>query len=145
MPNFNTFLIGVMAAPPENESKLFRNEVFDAKRDTWLGQIVLIRPISFTFLTIATVLLAATVLAFLFWGEYTRKAKVAGYIVPSQGLIKIISQQNGVISELRVKEGQLVQQGEVLVVLNLERATATGGVQAGFGKKITGRTDRIES
>jgi membrane fusion protein len=132
-----------MSASTDEQSKLFRDEVFDAKRDTWLGQIVLIRPISFTFLTIATVALAAAVLAFLFWGEYTRKAKVAGYIVPSQGLIKIISQQNAVISELRVKEGQSVQQGEVLAVLNTERATATGGVQAGFGKQIAVRRDTL--
>ena len=134
---------GFMTAPSDQQSKLFRDEVFDAKRDTWLGQIVLIRPISFTFLTIATVALAVTVLAFLFLGEYTRKAKVSGYIVPSQGLIKIIPQQNGVITELRVKEGQLVQQGEVLAVLNSERATATGGVQAGFGKQIAVRRDSL--
>ena len=132
-----------MTAPTDQPSRLFRDEVFDAKRDTWLGQIVLIRPISFTFLTIGTVALAATVLAFLFLGEYTRKAKVSGYVVPSQGLIKIVAQQNGVIAELRVKEGQLVEQGEVLAVLNSERATATGGVQAGFGKQIAVRHDSL--
>jgi hypothetical protein len=52
----------------QQQSKLFRDEVFEAKRDTWLGQVALIRPISFTFLTVAVVALAATVLGFLFWG-----------------------------------------------------------------------------
>ncbi len=132
-----------MAATQVEQSKLFRQEVFDAKRDTWLGQIVLIRPISFTFLTIATIALAAAVLVFLFLGEYTRKAKVAGYIVPNQGLIKVAPQQAGVIAELRVKEGQLVVQGEVLALLNSERATAGGGVQAGFGKQIAVRRDSL--
>ena len=47
------------------------------------------------------------------------------------------------IAELRVKEGQLVEQGEVLAVLNSERATATGGVQAGFGKQIAVRHDSL--
>ena len=134
---------GFMTAPSDQQSKLFRDEVFDAKRDTWLGQIVLIRPISFTFLTIATVALAAAVLAFLFLGEYTRKAKVSGYIVPSQGLIKIVPQQTGVIAELRVKEGQLVARGEVLALLNSERATAAGGVQAEFSKQIAVRRDSL--
>ena len=132
-----------MTAPSDQQSKLFRDEVFDAKRDTWLGQIVLIRPISFTFLTIATVALAATVLAFLFLGEYTRKAKVSGYIVPSQGLIKIVPQQTGVIAELRVKEGQQVARGKVLALLNSERATAAGGVQAEFSKQIAVRRDSL--
>ena len=132
-----------MTASSDQKSKLFRDEVFDAKRDTWLGQIVLIRPISFTFLTIAAVALAATVLAFLFWGEYTRKAKVSGYIVPSQGLIKIVPQQTGVIAELHVKEGQVVARGEVLALLNSERATAAGGVQAEFSKQIAVRRDSL--
>ena len=132
-----------MYASQEKQSKLFRDEVFDAKRDTWLGQIVLIRPISFTFLTIATVALATAVLVFLFWDEYTRKAKVSGYIVPSQGLIKIVPQQTGVIAELRVKEGQFVQRGEILALLNTERATAAGGVQAEFSKQIAVRRDSL--
>ncbi|MCY7388493.1 MAG: HlyD family secretion protein [Burkholderiales bacterium] len=134
-----------MPSPQEEQSKLFRSEVFEAKRDTWLGQIVLIRPISFAFLTIATVALALIVLAFLFWGEYTRKAKVSGYIVPSQGLIKIVPQQTGVIAELRAKEGQFVQRGEILALLNLERATAAGGVQAEFNKQLTVRRDSLIS
>lgn len=132
-----------MSSPSQEQPKLFRDEVFDAKRDTWLGQIVLIRPISFAFLTIGTVALAATVLVFLFWGEYTRKAKVSGYIVPSQGLIKIVPQQTGVIAELRVKEGQFVQKGEVLALLNSERATSGGGVQEGFGKQIALRRESL--
>ncbi|MBL8524014.1 MAG: HlyD family efflux transporter periplasmic adaptor subunit, partial [Betaproteobacteria bacterium] len=111
--------------------------------DTWLGQVVLIRPISFTFLTIAVVALAVTVLGFLFWGEYTRKAKVSGYIVPSQGLIKIASQQNGLIVDLRVKEGQQVAQGEILAVLNAERATANGGAQAETGKQLGVRRELL--
>ncbi len=134
-----------MSSPQEEQSKLFRNEVFEAKRDTWLGQIVLIRPISFAFLTMTTVVLAAAVLVFLFWGEYTRKAKVSGYIVPSQGLIKIVPQQTGVIAELRVKEGQFVQRGEILALLNSERATAAGGVQAEFNKQIAVRRDSLIS
>ena len=117
-----------VTAPQADASKLFRDEVFEGKRDTWLGEVVLIRPISFTFLTVGVAGLAALILGFLFWGEYTRKTKVAGYIVPSQGLIKIVPMSAGVIAELRVKEGQIVARGDVLAVLNTERATANGGV-----------------
>lgn len=127
----------------DDQSKLFRQEVFEAKRDTWLGQIVLIRPISFAWLTLAVVLLAMAVLAFLVWGEYTRKAKVSGYVVPSLGLIKIAAQQTGLITDLRVKEGQHVAEGEVLAVLNSERATANGGAQSETGKQLTVRRELL--
>ncbi len=94
-------------------------------------------------MTIAATAAAITILAYLFWGEYTRKAKVAGYLIPSQGLIKVVAQQTGIIAELRVKEGQAVARGDVIAVLNLERANAAGGVQAEFSKQIAARRDSL--
>jgi membrane fusion protein len=125
------------------QSRLFRAEVFEAKRDTWLGHVVLIRPISFTFLSLAAAALAVAFLIFLFWGEYTRKSKVAGYIVPSHGLIKVAPQQTGVISQLRVREGQRVAAGDVLAVINTERTGAQGGAQAELNRQIGIRRDSL--
>jgi membrane fusion protein len=125
------------------ESPLFRQEVFDAKKDTWLGEIVLIRPTSFSFLTIAAVICATFVIGYLIWGEYTRKAKVTGYVVPNQGLIKVAAQQSGLIAELRVKEGQQVTKGDVLAVLNSERATASGDAQAEMAKQMQLRRESL--
>ena len=99
-------------------SSLFRQEVFAAKRNTWLGEIVLIRPTSFAYLTIITTLIVVVMLSYLFWGEYTRKAKAIGYIVPNSGLIKVAPQQAGVVSELRVIEGQSVNNVSSLAELN---------------------------
>ena len=118
---------------------MFRQEALDAKKSTYLGEIVLIRPISFTFLTTIAAGISATLLAFLFFGEYTQKAKASGYIAPSQGLIKVSAQQAGIITELRVVEGQLVKQGDVLAILNTERATANGNTQAEIAKQIAAR------
>ncbi len=120
-------------------SALFREEVFAAKRNTWLGEIVLIRPTSFAFLTIVTALLVAVMLGYLFWGEYTRKAKAIGYIVPNAGLIKVAPQQAGIVSALRVREGQSVHKGKILAVLNTERATANGDAQAEITKQLANR------
>jgi membrane fusion protein len=121
------------------QSALFRQEVFDAKKNSWLGDIVLIRPTSFMFMTIVVAAIAITLLCFLFWGEYTRKAKANGYIVPNQGIIKVIPQQAGLVVELRVIEGQTVNRGDVLAVLNTERVTANGDAQAGITKQIASR------
>ena len=120
-------------------SSLFRQEVFSAKRNTWLGEIVLIRPTSFAYLTIITTLIVVVMLSYLFWGEYTRKAKAIGYIVPNSGLIKVAPQQAGIVSELRVQEGQSVNKGDVLAFINTERATAGGDAQLGISKQLTAR------
>jgi membrane fusion protein len=125
-----------MSDNSQQSSTLFRPEVFEARRDTWLGEIMLVRPVSFTLLAAVACFLAFAVIAFLVWGEYTRKAKASGYIVPGQGLIKIVAQQTGIIAELRVREGQTVEQGDVLAVLNSERAIAGGGSLAEVGKQL---------
>ena len=132
-----------MSSTSGQNSTLFRQEVFEAKRDTWLGEIVLIRPTSFLFLTVAAAVCAAAIIGYLVWGEYTRKAKVTGYVVPNQGLIKVASQQSGLIAELRVKEGQAVNKGDVLAVLNSERATASGDAQAEVAKQMQLRRELL--
>lgn len=118
---------------------LFRSEVLVAKKNDWLGEIILIRPTSFTFLTLAVAAMSALLLTYLFLGEYTRKAKATGYIAPAQGLIKVSPQQAGIVADLRVVEGQVVKQGQVLAVINTERATANGDAQAEITKQIAAR------
>lgn len=121
------------------QSALFRAEVLEAKRNTWLGDVVLIRPISFAFLTTVVATITAVMLIYLFWGEYTRKTKATGYIAPAQGLIKVAPQQTGIVVDLRVTEGQVVKVGQVLAVINTERATSTGDAQAEITKQIAAR------
>jgi membrane fusion protein len=121
------------------QTTLFREEVFEAKKDTWLGQIVLIRPISFAWLTAAVLILATAVVVFLFLGEYTRKAKVIGYVVPSQGLLKIAAQQTGIVTKLNVIEGQAVKKGDVLAVLSSEHLNATGSLEGAMAAQFGSR------
>jgi membrane fusion protein len=120
-------------------TSLFRQEALDAKRNTWLGEIVLIRPTTFWFLTAMAATIVAVMLAYLFWGEYTRKAKAMGYIVPNEGLIKVAPQQTGIVSQLRVREGQSVSKGDILAVLNTERSTSGGDAQAEIAKQLNTR------
>ncbi|HRE15391.1 MAG TPA: secretion protein, partial [Usitatibacteraceae bacterium] len=59
---------------------LYRTEVVREQSRASLGRILLIRPLSFAFLTAAAAGLVAVVLAFLALGEYSRKAPVAGVL-----------------------------------------------------------------
>src|SRR5436190_23416709 len=98
----------------DKKLNLFRQEALDYKRDTWLGDILISRPTSFAYLAWLFFIISLATLAYLIWGEYTKKARVTGYLVPDQGLIKIYVQQPGTITELRIKEGQGVKKGDVL-------------------------------
>ncbi|HNG61059.1 MAG TPA: HlyD family efflux transporter periplasmic adaptor subunit [Cellvibrionaceae bacterium] len=125
-------------------SALFRPAALAAKQTSWLGEIVLIRPLSFTFLTAFAAVFAAIVVLFLCWGGYTKRSTVTGQLVPDAGLVKVYTQQPGVVLEKRVLEGQRVQRGEVLYVLSSERQGNQGEVQAGISRQVQSRQHSLQ-
>src|SRR5260221_12108909 len=84
---------------------LFRSESEQARATAWLGRIVLIRPVSFAFLTAWALAMAAALGAYFTLGEYTRKARVTGVLVPTQGVVKILAQQAGLVEAVDAREG----------------------------------------
>ena len=62
-------------------SALFRAEAIEGQRQSWLGSVRLVRPLSLTVLTVFAVSVAALLLGFLFAGEFTRKARLTGVLV----------------------------------------------------------------
>jgi len=109
---------------------LFRPEALDGQRRSWLGAILLIRPLPLTLLTLFTAGVAAAVIGFLFVGEYTRKAHLSGVLVPDRGLVQLVPPQSGTVLESHVREGQAVRQGDVLFVLSVDRAALGGDTRA---------------
>jgi membrane fusion protein len=96
----------------------------------------MIRPLSFTFFALFAAVIAVAILSFLIWGEHTRKARVTGHLVPTQGLIKVYAPLQGTIIESHVQDGQLVRKGEVLFVLYIERNSSQGATQTEVIKQL---------
>jgi len=111
-------------------NSLFRSEALKHREGEWLGSIQLIRPVSFSVLTGLCVFVALALGAYLVIGEYTRKARLTGYLVPDLGIIRLVSPQPAVVVESHVAEGKSVRQGDVLFVLAVGQATVTGDTQA---------------
>ena len=100
---------------------LFRQAALDAQRHQSIGRIVLVRPVTFAFLTALAIAIATLILAFLALGQYTKRAHVQGLLVPETGLIHVESPTGGLVEQQNVREGQSVEAGQVLFVLNTER------------------------
>jgi membrane fusion protein len=125
-------------------NQLYRRAVLDAKQVKWLGEIVLIRPVAFGWLTSFAAALAAMVVAFSIWGTYTKRSTVSGQLVPDVGLIKLYVPQPGIVLEKRVREGQSVKQGDVLYVLSSERQSSTqGNTQAAISSQVEARRQSL--
>lgn len=105
---------------------LFRREVLEARRGSWLGNISLAQPMRLWVLTMASVVSAAVVLGFLLFGEYTRRSRVVGELVPDLGLSTVMAPSAGVVAMLHADEGDQVQRQAALLLINVPRVTAAG-------------------
>ncbi len=128
----------------EPVSQLFRPEVAEAQRQNWLGQVQLVRPMSLTIFSVGVLCLLALVIAFLFLGEYTRKARIGGVLVPDRGVIRLVPPVQGRVLERHVSEGQSVQAGDLMFVLALESSTLSADVQARVARSLDERRRSLE-
>lgn len=110
-------------------STIFRAEALAARTEQWMGDIILVRPVSFALLTAAAAAAAAVVMLFLAFGSYTQRATVSGLLLPRTGLLKVHAPQAGIVIEKHVAEGQPVKRGDVLYTLSGERRGSTGSTQ----------------
>ncbi|WP_415262726.1 HlyD family secretion protein [Pseudomonas chlororaphis] len=123
---------------------MFRREALDARQTNGLGDIVLVRPISFTLLTCLATALAVAVAAFFFFGSYTKRSTISGQLVPVGGQVKVYVPQAGIVFEKFVHEGQRVKRGEPLLTISSERyGSDAEPVQAGISRQLEHRRDSL--
>ena len=125
---------------------LFRQEVLDAKRGSWLGSISLAQPLSLWVLTGFALAAALAIGLFLFFGSYSRRSQVVGQLVPTQGLATVLAPATGVLSQLDVVEGGEVKPGQTLAVVSVPRATVgegdiTRAMEARLARRAQGLRD----
>lgn len=133
-------------SPPPADTKLFRDAVLKARSARSLGQIILTPHARTTWLVLIAAVLGLLVVLFLTYGTYTRRATVTGQLVPSAGVIRVHTPQTGVVVERKVNEGQIVQKGDVLFVLNSDRlGSGTREIQADIGQQVDERRRSLEA
>lgn len=123
---------------------LFRPEAVEAQRQSALGSVQLMRPLSLSLLTTGVVLAVLAVGSFLWLAEYTRKATAVGVLVPDRGLIRLVPATAGTVAESHAREGQDVAAGDLLFVVVQERAQLTGGAQAQVQRSLDARRRSLE-
>lgn len=108
-----------------NRDSLFRSEAVAGSRVQWLGEIVMIRPLTFSFLTTIAALLAALVVALFCLGSYTKRSSVSGQLMSDLGVVKVSTPQAGIVLQKSVREGQPVRRGDLLYIVSSERQTTS--------------------
>lgn len=111
------------------DEPLFRREVIEARRRGWLGSISLAQPLRSWLLALAMAAAAIAIGAFLVVGEYTRRSRVVGQLVPDLGLSTVTAPATGIVDRIMPREGERVLAGAPLVLVAVPRATQ-GGIDA---------------
>lgn len=106
---------------------MFRQQAIEHLSSKQYGTVILARPVSHLFLTLLFLAIALAIIAFFILFSTTRKAQSQGVLVPTSGVIRVMPGRAGVITAVRVKEGQTVKAGEVLFVLSGERSSSNAG------------------
>jgi membrane fusion protein len=110
-------------------SSLFRQEAIAAKRDAWLGCVQLVEPLPLRLAALVSMALIATAVAYGVFGTYTRRVHATGSLQPKAGLITVGAPAAGLIASMAVSEGQSVERGQLLYILNLDATSASGPTQ----------------
>lgn len=127
-------------------TSLFRSEAIAHQQEAKMGDVMALRTSSLLWLSALFALFALALVIFLAQGEYTRKARVTGFLAPTQGLVKIFTPQAGTVVERKVEEGQPVQQGDVLFVLSAEQSSLEStDTQASVITSLQARRDSLLS
>src|SRR5579872_1461257 len=108
------------------KSALFRDEVVARQNDGEVGETMRIVPLSHYSFTLFLVVILMVAGAYLGTASYSRKEAVDGVLVTTPGIARVMVPRPGNISELLVKEGDLVKADQVLFKVVAEETTVSG-------------------
>ncbi len=123
---------------------LFRPEAIAHQQASRMGDAFRIETSTLRWFTGAFMLLALSIVLFLCWGDYTRKARVSGFLAPTRGMVKVFTPQQGMVIERKVEEGQRVSKGDELFVLSSDQASLeSADAQAAAIAALTAQRDSL--
>jgi membrane fusion protein len=123
---------------------LFRGEAL--KREARLDAILLEHSVRSWIVTLFATCVVSAVALFLTLGEYTRRARVTGQLVPEGGLVPINAPAAGFLTMVLVNEGDQVKRGDTVAKLAIRRALLdVGDSYSLVGESIRARRENLET
>lgn len=126
-----------------SKNSLFRNESVTAQRTSWLGSPRLIQPISVKLATSVGLGVMGLILVILVFGEYTRRVRVYGAIVPSAGVLHVFTPQTGRLVQVHTAEGDTVKAGDALFLIATDTKTGLGDTESVVKEQLQNRLDEL--
>jgi membrane fusion protein len=124
---------------------LFRQEVMVEAQSQWLGTVLLEPRVTHRIFATLSVLAVLAVASLLVFTSYTRKARVNGWLVPQQGVMRVFAREAGVVTHVHAREGMAVRKGMPLLVVSTEtHSEALGDTRQEIVRRLTRRRNSME-
>ena len=107
-------------------NSLFRKEALDHQRARLWGDVIIVQPTSFHVIIFVFLIIFVCAGFFLASQSYARKETVQGFLAPSGGLANIYATYGGTIDAVHVEPGDLVEKGQSLASIKLDRRLPSG-------------------
>jgi len=99
------------------DRRLFRPEAIDHQRFRIWGEVTIAPPASYWLVTAFIALSVLAMALFIGSHDYARKEHAAGFLVPTEGIARIIPPRSGTITRVHVSEGQHVERDAPLLTV----------------------------
>lgn len=136
----------VLQSPPSpgRRVRLFREEVLAQRQNQWAGAVVLAPRLSHRLFTTVAVTACVALCALLYWGSFTRTARLGGWLVPQDGVARVFAPRPGIVTSLLVHEGSVVHKGDALFNLSDEvRSASLGATQELVMRRLQERRESL--
>ena len=114
-------------AGASEEEGLFRTAALAAFGRRHYGRPLAEMPRLWPVLGAMVMVMTAAAGAFLLTADYARKERVAGWLVPDRGLVRLTAGRHAQVASVAAREGDTVEAGDPLVVLSTDTGMRGGG------------------
>jgi membrane fusion protein len=103
---------------------LFRDEVLDARKQSLFGDVVLDQPLPIAILSSFVAVISVSAITYAVLGVYSRTETVPGYVTSEAASAQIFALRPGVITALRVADGDTVLAEQAIGTVRIGQANA---------------------
>ncbi|WP_414828682.1 HlyD family secretion protein [Alteromonas sp. H39] len=127
-------------------TSLFRKQAVEHQRKRLEGSVLVTPSLSSQLVTLLIIAWLVAVTVYLFTQEFSRRETVTGWVVPSEGLIRLHSQSHGGrVNQVLVSQGEKVMKGTPLLSVDNARSLLSGdSMEDTLLIELQAQLDRLE-
>lgn len=126
-------------------SDLFRKEAVQHATRRLAGDVVLATSVSSWLLAGLLVCVVLLAVGFAATASYSRKETVAGWLAPSEGLIRVDARLGGIVEAIHVREGDTVVLGQPIATVRLSETLRDGDSFVTLNRSMQAQTEAAAS